>query len=495
MSAAPGSAVVLTYPLDEGPDPRYGISCPMGHDGHAARVDCHGERVSIRCMAACDDVEVRAGFAPLHDGVLAELKARKASIIPSSGSPDPELSGAPRLRVVSAADVKIERVDYLIDERAARGAATILAGDPGLGKSSLTMRWAADVSQGRHGGPPANMLIANGEDSRSVSAARLKAADADMSRVFFFNVEDEHGERGAVLPNDVPLIEARALEIGNVALVVIDPLNAHLADGTNAHRDHSIRRAIAPASAMAERLNVALLFVAHLNKAMGGEALYRIGGSIGLVGGVRSVLLFTADPDDPDGDEGSQRCLGHIKSNWGKLAPTLVYRHVPIVLDEVGERIETHTLREVGESDVAGGALLGIDPDDPPATKRERATELLADVLAGKGWTRASEVEAHATAQGIGRRTLYAAADDVGVEREKRGFPAITFWRVDSRADQSCTTDVQPGPHGNANPVAERKTGAPDPQECKPTGDAQQAHLRAVPDATNPHYDPWEGSA
>lgn len=307
-----------------------------------------------------------------------------------------------------------------------------------------------------------------------------------MTRVFFFVVEDEHGERAAELPDDVPLIEARAAEIGDVALIVIDPLNAHLADGTNAHRDHSIRRAIAPASAMAERLNVALLFVAHLNKAAGGEALYRVGGSIGLVGGVRSVLLFTADPDDPDGEHGSRRCLGHIKSNWGRKAPTAIYEHVSVELEVDGRKVETHRLDFVGESDVAGEQLLGIDPEEPPATKRERAVELLADHLAGRDWVRASEIEVMAGQAGIGRRTLYKAADEVGVEREKRGFPAVGWWRLDSRAQLECTTGVQSRVHDSAKPAVEPNRARSEDQSCNPTASARQGHLRPVPDPDPP---------
>lgn len=400
---------------------------------------------------------------------------------PANGS-DPATPAKYGLRLVRAADVRIEPVEYVIEERIARRAAAILAGNPGLGKSSLTVKWAADVTTGRHGGPPANVLLANGEDSRSVTAARLRAAGADMSRVYFFTVEDGDGERGAVLPDDVPLIEARAREVGDVALIVIDPLNAHLADEVSSHRDHSIRRAIAPAATMAERLNCALVFVAHLNKAMSGDALYRVGGSIGLVGGVRSVLLFTADPDDPEGDGGPRRCLGHVKSNWASKAPTLIYQHVPVVFEVEGRRIETHRLEEVGTSDVPGEQLLGVDPDDPPATKRERAVELLADHLAGKDWTRASEIEELASRAGIGRRTLYSAADEVGVERDRRGFPAVAWWRLDSRAGTDCTTVVQDGAHNSAKPSVEPNLFGSERQSCKPTEHAQQGHLRRVPD-------------
>lgn len=64
----------LVYPLDEGPDSRQGIDCPVGK-AHAARVDRHGERVSVKCLGGCDPDAVSRAFGPLKDRVLGLLKA------------------------------------------------------------------------------------------------------------------------------------------------------------------------------------------------------------------------------------------------------------------------------------------------------------------------------------------------------------------------------------------------------------------------------------
>jgi putative DNA primase/helicase len=346
---------------------------------------------------------------------------------------------ASRLRITRASDVKIEAVTFLVPDRVPLGAVTLLVGDPGLGKSTLSCSWAAGTSTGRYG-PPGTVLLANAEDSAShVVVPRLAAAGADLQRVEFFCTEDSTGEQPFTIPDDIPALEAHAEKVG-ARLVVVDPLNAHLADGTNAHRDHSIRRALAPLSAMAQRLGIAVLVVAHLNKGAGGDALYRVGGSIGLVGGARSVLLFTRDPDDPDEENGSRRALGHIKSNWSQLAPTLIYAHEPETVTVKGTTVETHKLVEIGESEIDGGGLLGTDRDDPPASKRDRATELLADELADGEWHRAKEVKDAAARQGIPTRTLQRAAKDADVEEERRGFPSVTWWRLASRATHSGAT-------------------------------------------------------
>ena len=75
---------------------------------------------------------------------------------------------------------------------------------------------------------------------------------------------------------------------------------------------------------MAERTNIAVLLVRHLNKQEGQKALYRGGGSIGMIGSVRAGLLVAADPK-----EGGRRLLMPLKSNLGPTPRTLVYKSCP----------------------------------------------------------------------------------------------------------------------------------------------------------------------
>jgi hypothetical protein len=399
--------------------------------------------VTLRCRSGCEP-----------DAILAAL---------GFGDLD-----AARLRIVRASEVEIEAVRFLVPERVPLGAVTILCGDPGLGKSTWTCEIAAGTTTGRYG-EPARVLMANAEDGAAhVIVPRLAAAGADLARVELFTVPDEHGERPFTIPDDVPRLEAHAGSTG-ARLVVVDPLNAHLSDATNAHRDHSTRRALAPLAGMAQRLGVAVVAVLHLNKAPGTNALHRVGGSIGLVGGARSVLLFARDPEDEE--DGPRRALGHVKSNWSKLAGTSIYEHRETEVTVRGTTVQSHRLVLVGESAIEGCELLGADRDDPPSTKRERAVELLADTLADGAWRRAKEVEAAAARADIGRRLLYQAARDVGIERERNGFPAVAWWRLpvvhSQGAQQSCTAAA----HASESPDTTGDYASPDAMLCTPTAD------------------------
>src|SRR5262249_30959459 len=106
-------------------------------------------------------------------------------------------------------------------------------------------------------------------------------------------------------------------------LVVIDVLAAYLSGRVDSYKDADIRRALAPLKRMAEDLGCAVVVLRHLVKARGGNALHAGGGSIGIGGAARSVLLVANDPTDE-----SRRVLAVTKCNIAAKAPSLGFRLV-----------------------------------------------------------------------------------------------------------------------------------------------------------------------
>jgi RecA-family ATPase len=105
----------------------------------------------------------------------------------------------------------------------------------------------------------------------------------------------------------------RGIERVSAGLVVIDPLVAFLPKNVDANKDQDVRRALAPLAVLAERTGAAVVVVRHLNKGTGGKALYRGGGSIGIIGAARSALLVAKDPQDDN-----QRVLAAQKATSQK---------------------------------------------------------------------------------------------------------------------------------------------------------------------------------
>jgi hypothetical protein len=283
--------------------------------------------------------------------------------------------------IIWAAGVSPKPVRWLIADRVPLGAPTMVGGEPGLGKSALTALYAAEGSLGAHGEPFVT-LFASAEDSRErIIVPRLLALGADLERVGFFAIRDECGSRDLTFPDDMRLLEAAIVESG-ARMVVVDPLNAFLGGDVDSHKDQSIRRVLAPLARVAQERDVAIVCVAHTRKEKGGPAVYRLGGSVGYGGAARSVLGFGRDPEDPDGELGHRRLLGHVKCNYGPLAPTLIYRHEAVDVLAGDDIIATHRLVLVGESDVAPGDVFdGPRKDDRGADAEEAIAERLAGGL------------------------------------------------------------------------------------------------------------------
>jgi RecA-family ATPase len=352
-----------------------------------------------------------------------------------NGSAERNGSAGDRGRTVTAeafAAIAAERTRWLWDRRIPLGTATLLVGREKLGKSTLTAELGAQLSrgllEGDLAGQPAATLIVTYEDSAARTIKpRLMAAGADLERVHRVRVQRGDAADLVSLPADVESIGALAAETG-ARLIVIDPLSASLGSDVDGHRDQDIRRALAPLVALAERADLAVLALAHLNKAQGGDALSRVLGSRGLTAAVRSVLTFGRPPD---ADEDSrERVLAHPASNLAPEAPSLAYRHEgrEVYADD-GETIETNRLVLVGECDTRADELIDARSNDE-RTDTDAAGEWLSDELADGQWHESREIKARAKATGHSERTIERARARVGAERDRRGFPSVAVWRL-----------------------------------------------------------------
>jgi len=313
-------------------------------------------------------------------------------------------------------DVAPEGVSWLWPGRVARGKLTLLVGDPGTGKSFLTLDMASRMSIGGRwpdGGqaPAVDTILLSAEDGAADTIRpRVDALGGDASRVHLLRaVRRDDSERPFCLAADLPALERAIRETGAV-LVVIDPLSAYLGK-TDSYKDAEVRGLLAPLAAIAEQYKIAVVVVMHLTKDSQRRAIHRAGGSIGFVGAARVVLAVGKDPED----EG-RRLLVSVKTNLTSSPAALAYRIIGRSADAASVEWEPEPAAGV-EAD----ALLG------PATledreERREADELLRDQLAD-GERPAVEVQKAARANGISDRTLNRAKRRLGVKAHHKGQP------------------------------------------------------------------------
>lgn len=334
----------------------------------------------------------------------------------------PPWRGWARYSATLLADVAAETVAWLSPGRLARGKITVLDGDPGLGKSTLVADWAAALTRGAAlpgGAPadPAGVVLLSAEDGLGDTIRpRLEAAGADLARVLAVTgIADEGLERLPSFPDDLPFIEEAVARV-DAALVVVDPLMAYLGPEVNSFRDQDVRRALAPLAALAERTGAAVLVIRHLNKAAGGAALYRGGGSIGIIGAARCGLLLAADLDDPE-----RRVLAPTKSNLAVPPPALAFRL------ETAPGAQVARVAWLGEVACRADQLLAAPPDEDARDALEEARAFLRELLAD-GPVAAETARAEARKAGIAEATLRRAKAGLGVRSEKTGFQQPCGW-------------------------------------------------------------------
>ncbi len=328
----------------------------------------------------------------------------------------------PFARVIRLSDVLPERLEWLWAGRIPLGKITVIDGDPGLGKSTVTIDLAARVSTGSRmpdgspGRAPAGVILMNAEDGVADTVRpRLEAAGGDLGRVAVLTISEEGYDRPALVPDDLVELEAAIIEMG-AAMAVIDPLMAHLPGSVNSYRDQDVRRALAPLAAMAERTSCAIVVIRHLTKGgAGGNSLYRGGGSIAFIGAARAGLLVAADPDD---DSGERRILAGTKENLSRLAPAMSFT---LESTTIGDGIPTSRVLWGEATDHTAAQLLAVQvlehEDHGP---RDEARDVLLSILAN-GPVGAKEARAEARLAGIADRTLDRARAAMGVIATRTG--------------------------------------------------------------------------
>jgi len=400
--------------------------------------------------------------------------------------------------LVRLADVRPEPVRWLWPERIALGKLTLLAGDPGLGKSFITLDMAARVSTGNlwpdgtdAGNDPAGVVLLTAEDDLADTVRpRLDAAGADVTRIRALKAVKHFDFKGGGerqhpfnLSEDLDTLEQAIRDVADCRFVVIDPISAYLGR-TDSHKNSEIRGLLAPLAELAARHGVALVAITHLRKGQG-PAMYRPMGSLGFVAAARAAYVVTKDKDDPTGQ---RRLILPMKNNLGNDRTGLAYR----LDDSFSANGQPVVKWEADAVEISADEALRPDNgrDEGDTSALDEARNWLRNALAG-GPCPAKDVLAEARADGIAKRTLDRAKKDLGVVASKEGFGAGWTWRLPD-AEGPLAQERQ-GPHredlatfGHVGNLLERPkesagfgdaSGGGPPEDCQT---AQAGHARAV---------------
>ncbi len=325
--------------------------------------------------------------------------------------------------------MEVEEIDFLWEPFIAKRSVTLLIGDPGVGKTYLTLYIAAQITNGtslpafgrsdRRSCEPGNVLFLTAEDElRSVILPRFLRLKGDvrrMSAVTGLTIETPSGKIERAVTLSVLAELENQVTNHQPTLIIIDPLQGFLGAGVDMHRANEMRPIMASLSRLAIRQNCAVIVVGHMAKANYGAALYKGLGSIDIAAASRSILLAAPNPvpvpaqENPLTSSDTRCVLSHVKSNFGEVGPSVAY-HITekaLILD--------------GPVDIVANDLIAtatVEREKPRAAARNFLREFLA-----LGPQSSKDVSAEAEARHISEATLNRAAAELGV----RKHPSNTF--------------------------------------------------------------------
>lgn len=329
-------------------------------------------------------------------------------------------------------DVEMVPIQWLWEDRIALGKLTVIAGQPGLGKSQITAMLCAHLTSetpfpdGARADRGSVIIISAEDDVADTVKPRLIAAGADLKRCHFLDgiktdINGETATRLFALEQDIELLEDTLKANKDIRLIIIDPVSAYHGK-TDGHGNAEIRSLLMPYSKLAAQYNVAIVLVTHFNKSSSQEPLERVIGSIGLIAAARAGYAVIKDAEKDE-----LRYFVPLKNNIGNDKGGFSF-HVEGVHFEDGIK----TSRIVwGATPVSAKEVLNPEKK----TQTNGASEFLSDLLSN-GPVLTAEIFENGDCVGYSKSSLQRAKNRLGILHRKLGYDQGGVWFLPEHEDR-----------------------------------------------------------
>jgi putative DNA primase/helicase len=350
------------------------------------------------------------------------------------------------LKLGRLSDVMPQPVQWLWPDRIARKV-VLFTGLPDCGKTTVAIDIAARVTRGSAWpddsgiAPLGSVIFLTAEDGLADTIrTRADAAGADASRIYFLDgMHDEKGQPSSFsLQQDLALLSEHVKEIGDVTLIVIDPITAYLGAGKiDTHKTADVRAVLSPLKDFAEEYGVAVLALTHPSKTVT-KAMNAATGSQGFIAAARSAWLFTRETD-AEGQETGRTLMLPIKNNLsarrnnglayriacfnfgnGITAPYVAWDHEPVMVSA-----DTALAIAMGPAGTSSGDSSAL----------AEAIAFIEEEFLVAERIEASDLSKSARNGGISPETLKRARKKLGIVASRDGFgPGSKFYLSLSRS-------------------------------------------------------------
>lgn len=374
------------------------------------------------------------------------------------------------------------------------GALTLFAGRPAAGKSTAARWFAAQVSRGtlpgEWAGVPHGVAYIAAEESPIYSVKpSLRAADADMERIWFPEMITQTGEdqesRFNYIPTPAMSMLARELRAHDVKLVVVDPLMTMMGAGTDIYRNNEVRERLQPWVDLAEQIDGVVIGIAHLNKSGNGDVLAGINGSSAFGELCRAAFGFAKDDQSDDGN----RVMSQEKNSLGAEDLALTYSLTPVkVTTGSGRSAEMPKFTILGNSRRTVGQILrsaAMQPDHT-ADDGDEARMIVLDYLESQGGSApAGDVLKVTKAAGIPDKTVKNKRKGFGVQTRRAG---TNHWVWSLEQEPEVEESSTPQDLGTSGP-SRSETNSEAPEQSRSQEPPNTRELRDLPAKDTPTDD------
>jgi putative DNA primase/helicase len=332
----------------------------------------------------------------------------------------------PALQFARMDEVEAKHVEWVWNGRLARGKLTLLAGEPGIGKSQTSLDIAARISVGGHwpdGGhaPLGSVIILSAEDSANDTLRpRLEAANADLERIHALQATVVEGKPVTFsLQAHLEMLGNKLTEIGDTALIIIDPITSYMGK-IDGHQTVDVRTVLEPLAAFAEKHDVAVLAISHPPKATQSKALHAVTGSLAFVAAARVVLLATKEPQT------ERRLLLPVKNNLGPPAPGLGFSLAQCFIGN--EILTSHVIWDSAPVTTTADEAVAASNHEGATAMREAADFLREELASDPRSVR--DLKQAAADAGLSWATVRRAQKDLGIKPQKDGLNGGWLWQL-----------------------------------------------------------------
>ncbi|MBQ2152333.1 MAG: AAA family ATPase, partial [Clostridia bacterium] len=315
-------------------------------------------------------------------------------------------------KYIFLSEVTSKKTEWLWYPYIPSGKLTILAADPGTGKTFFSLYLAAQTSTGRpfYGqelyNKPGVVVYQTAEDGiADTLKPRLEPMNPNFDNIVVYDESNE----SLSFSESYQKIEDIMQDL-HPKLMIFDPLQAYLGADVDMHRANEVRPVMRKIGDLAEKYKCAVLLIMHNNKNTSAQALYRALGSIDITAIVRSQLIMAKDPNSESGGI----ILCHEKSSLARHGQSILFEIDP----------ERHGIVWNGFSNLTADDVLTVRKGTKTRSseKKDTVTEHLLEMFGNDIFIAFQNINELCAEMHCSKNTLYRARDELNLQSCSIGF-------------------------------------------------------------------------